>query len=81
MVISTVEDLPYLDCAFEVASAMGTVGLTTGITPTLTGFSQTLLILLMYMGRVGVLSVSIAFITRGRRPAKIKYPEMNVMIG
>ena len=81
MVISTVEDLPYLDCAFEVASAMGTVGLTTGITPTLTGFSQTLLILLMYMGRVGVLSVSIAFITRGRRPAKIKYPDMNVMIG
>ena len=81
MVISTAEDLPYLDCAFEVASAMGTVGLTTGITPTLSGFSQSLLILLMYMGRVGVLSVSIAFITRGRRPAKIKYPEMNVMIG
>ncbi|UQT46738.1 potassium uptake protein, TrkH family [Flavonifractor plautii] len=33
MVVSTVEDLPYLDSAFEVASAMGTVGLTTGITP------------------------------------------------
>ena len=35
----------------------------------------------MYMGRVGVLSFSIAFITRGGRTAKIKYPEMNVMIG
>ena len=81
MVISTVENLPYLDCAFEVASAMGTVGLTTGITPGLTPFSQTLIILLMYTGRVGVLSFSIAFMTRGRYPAKIKYPDMNVMIG
>lgn len=81
MVVSTVEDLPYLDSAFEVASAMGTVGLTTGITPTLTPFSQGLLILLMYMGRVGILSFSIAFITGNRHPAKIKYPEMNVMIG
>ena len=81
MVISTVEGLPYLDCAFEVASAMGTVGLTTGITPTLSPFSQSLIILLMYMGRVGVLSFSIAFITRSGRTAKIKYPEMNVMIG
>ena len=81
MTISTVENLPYLDCAFEVASAMGTVGLTTGITPGLSVFSQSLIILLMYMGRVGVLSFSIAFITRGGRTAKIKYPEMNVMIG
>jgi len=66
---------------FESLSAMGTVGLTTGITPTLTPFSQGLLILLMYMGRVGILSFSIAFITGNRHPAKIKYPEMNVMIG
>ena len=81
MLISTAEDLPYLDCAFEVASAMGTVGLTTGLTPNLSVFSQSLIILLMYMGRVGVLSFSIAFITRSGRGAKIKYPEMNVMIG
>ena len=81
MVISTVEDLPYLDCAFEVASAMGTVGLTTGLTPNLTPFSQTLIILLMYLGRVGVLSFSIALMTRGRSMDKIRYPEMNVMIG
>ena len=81
MVISTVEGLPYLDCAFEVASAMGTVGLTTGITPTLSPFSQTLIILLMYTGRVGVLSFSIALMTRRGNAAKIRYPEMNVMIG
>ena len=81
MVISTLEGLPYVDCAFEVASAMGTVGLTTGLTPNLTPFSQTLIILLMYLGRVGVLSFSIALMTRGRTMDKIRYPEMNVMIG
>ena len=73
--------LPYLNCAYEVASAMGTVGLTTGLTPNLTPFSQTLIILLMYLGRVGVLSFSIALMTRGRTMDKIRYPEMNVMIG
>ena len=81
MVVSTVEDLPYLDSAFEVASAMGTVGLTTGITPTLTPFSQGLLILLMYMGRVGILSFSIAFLTRKQAEHKISYPATDVMIG
>ena len=81
MVISTLEGLPYVDCAFEVASAMGTVGLTTGITPDLSRVSQSLLILLMYTGRVGLLSFSIALATRHGRPAKLRYPEMNVMIG
>ena len=79
--LSALEGLPYLDCAFEVASAMGTVGLTTGLTPNLTPFSQTLIMLLRYLGRVGVLSFSIALMTRGRSMDKIRYPEMNVMIG
>ncbi len=81
MVISTVEGLPYVDCAFEVASAMATVGLTCGVTPGLTPVSQLLIILLMYMGRVGVLSFSIAFMIRAKHQAKLRYPEMNVMIG
>ena len=81
MVISTVEGLPYLNCAYEVASAMATVGLTTGITPELSRLSQSILILLMYLGRVGILSFSIAFMTGNRRPAKLRYPEINVMIG
>jgi len=81
MVISTLEGLPYLDCAYEVASAMGTAGLTCGLTPELSPFSQGLIILLMYLGRVGILSFSIAFITRTRCPAKLRYPEMDIMIG
>jgi len=81
MFISTLEGLPYLDCAYEVASAMGTAGLTCGLTPELSSLSQGLIILLMYLGRVGILSFSIAFITSSRRPAKLRYPEMDIMIG
>ena len=81
MTISTLEGLPYLDCAYEVASAMGTAGLTCGLTPGLSRISQGLIIALMYLGRVGILSFSIAFITRNHTLAKLRYPEMRVMIG
>lgn len=81
MTISTLEGLPYLECAYEVASAMGTAGLTCGLTPGLSPVSQGLIIALMYLGRVGILSFSIAFITRSRTPAKLRYPEMPIMIG
>ena len=55
--ISVYEGLPLLDCLYEAASAVGTVGLTLGITPGLHVFSQTVLIILMYLGRVGGLTL------------------------
>lgn len=79
--ISLVDGVPYLAAAFETASALGTVGLTTGITPTLSTFSHVLLILMMYLGRVGVLSFSVAFLSQGGRQSRITYPESDVMIG
>lgn len=81
MVISVVDSVPFLNAAYETASALGTVGLTTGITPALSRASHVLLILLMYTGRVGGLSVSIAFLTGRKVADKIKYPEFHVMIG
>ncbi len=81
MLIATIENSSYLDCVFEVASAMGTVGLTTGITTALSPFSQGLLIVFMYLGRVGILSFSVAFMIRKKTKAKVRYPEMNLMIG
>ncbi len=53
LAISIYEDIPLLDCLYEAASAVGTVGLTLGITPKLHVFSQVVLIILMYLGRVG----------------------------
>lgn len=79
--ISTVEGLPFMQAAYETASAIGTVGLTTGITPGLSIFSQLLLIILMYLGRVGILSFSMAFLIHQRYPAKIQYPSLDVLIG
>lgn len=79
--ISLVDEVPYLEAAYETASALGTVGLTTGITPTLSTFSHILLVAMMYLGRVGVLSFSVAFLSQGGRKSRISYPESDVMIG
>ena len=81
IVISLADSVPYLHAAFETASALGTVGVTVGITPGLSPLSHVMLICMMYLGRIGVFSCSIAFLTRSRYPAKIKYPDLNVMIG
>lgn len=57
LVISIVEKLPMGVCLFETASAIGTVGLTLGITPNVSVLSQSILILLMFFGRVGGLTL------------------------
>lgn len=81
MAISLIEGVPYLHAAFETASALGTVGVTTGITPGLTVVSKVILIMLMYMGRIGVFTFSVAFLTRARTASKIKYPNLDILIG
>ncbi|MBO4885726.1 MAG: TrkH family potassium uptake protein, partial [Clostridia bacterium] len=57
MAISIVEGLPLLTCLFETASALGTVGLTLGITSRIGLFSRGILIALMFLGRVGGLTL------------------------
>lgn len=81
MALSFVDELPYLKSAYEVASAMGTVGLTAGLTTHLSAFSQGLIILLMYTGRVGLMSFSIAFLYRSRFTKKVSHPTFDIMIG
>ena len=73
--ICFVEKLPLKECVFETASAIGTVGLTLGITPSLGLFSHIILILLMFFGRVGGLTLMYAAISSGgaevaRRPVE-----------
>lgn len=60
MAISKIENLPVLTCLYESASAVGTVGLSLGITPTLGCISKSILIALMYIGRVGGLTLIFA---------------------
>lgn len=81
MAISLVEGIPYLSAAFETASGLATVGNSVGITPSLSPVSATILICLMYLGRVGVFTFSVGFLTRSRHPAKVKYPNLELLIG
>ncbi len=64
MIISHVEQLPLQSCLFETASAVGTVGLTLGLTAHLQAVSKVILILLMYFGRVGGLTMIFAAVAR-----------------
>ena len=82
MVIGGIEGLPFVDVLFEVASAIGTTGLSVGITAGLTPLSQALLILLMYIGRLGPLTVMMALkIRQEESRTNVRCPEEEVMIG
>ncbi len=78
--ISMADKLPMGSCLFEAASAVGTVGLTTGITPGLGIFSRMVLIGLMYLGRVGGLTfIYAAFPVRPKDGARL--PLEKIMVG
>ena len=80
-VISYIESAPFGACLFEAVSAFATVGLSMGLTPTLHTLSHLILILLMYLGRVGVLTLGVAVLMRHREPPKMQYPDADVMVG
>ena len=79
MVMSLLEGLPFLTCWFETASAIATVGLTLGITPTLGTASKLILISLMFMGRVGGLTLINAALSSKKQMGK--YPLDKLIVG
>ncbi len=80
IVISTAEGLPLSTCLYETASAVGTVGLTLGITPQLGVLSQLILIVLMYLGRVGGLTLIYAAISN-KNQSGAKLPLEKITVG
>lgn len=79
--ISTTDTaLPLNDILFECLSAIGTVGLSTGVTGTLNTFSLVILTLLMYSGRVGSVSFALLF-TEHRAPSSVQNPAEKINIG
>jgi trk system potassium uptake protein TrkH len=73
------EDAPFHVLAFEVVSALGTVGLSLGITPNLSVMGKFVIIATMFIGRVGPLTLALAL---GRRsPSPLAYPETRLMVG
>lgn len=78
--ISVYEGLPLLECLYEAASAVGTVGLTLGITPKLHIVSQFILIILMYLGRVGGLTLIYAVLSK-KKKGNARLPLEKITVG
>ena len=78
--ISVYEHLPLSDCLYETSSAVGTVGLTLGITPQLHIPSQIVLIILMYLGRVVGLTLIYATLS-GKKAGNAKLPQEKITVG
>ncbi len=70
----------FLDALFEVFSALGTVGLSTGITPELTDAGKIIIISLMFLGRLGPISV-FAALSRSEKRVRVEYPGEEPMVG
>ena len=81
LTMSIIEGIEFDAALYECVSAVATVGLSTGITPGLGIFSQLLLVFLMFLGRVGIITVGMAALMKGRPDDSIRLPEGKVIIG
>ena len=71
----------FTDALYEAVSAIATVGLTTGITPQLSIPAQMLMIVYMYFGRVGILTISLGFLQEKHAQKQYRYAETGLLIG
>ena len=71
---------PFIQLAFETMSAFGTVGLSAGVTPSLTQGGKCVIIVLMFVGRLGSLTMLAAAVQR-RRGVQVEYPRGEILIG
>ncbi|MCX6012935.1 MAG: Trk family potassium uptake protein, partial [Chloroflexi bacterium] len=78
--LSITEGFGFLNLVFEVFSALGTVGLTTGITPNLSIAGEVIIIVVMFIGRLGPLTLALSLRQRWQ-PVEYRYPEDIVRIG
>ena len=78
--IGLTHGVPFDRALFEVTSAFATVGLSTGITPSLPPSAQIVLVVLMYVGRVGTIAVGTAIALNTRR-RQYRYPEERPLVG
>ena len=79
--ITATSPVGFVDAAFEAISAIATVGVTTGVTTALSIPAQYLIILYMYFGRVGVLTISLGFLVGDRAEERFRYAHTNLLIG
>jgi trk system potassium uptake protein TrkH len=71
----------FTDALYESVSALATVGLTAGVTGSLSIAAQFLIIVFMYFGRVGVLTISLGFLMGTEAEERFRYAQTDVLIG
>lgn len=82
MVLSITEQGDFLDILFEAVSAFGTVGLSRGLTPNLTGIGRLVIIITMFIGRLGPLTMAFAFARKGREnKGTYHYAQEKIIVG
>jgi len=79
--ISATSPVSFVDAMYEAVSAIATVGLTAGTTGSLSAAAQLLIIVYMYFGRVGVLTISLGFLTGDKAEERFRYAQTNLLIG
>jgi trk system potassium uptake protein TrkH len=79
--ISATSPVSFTDGLYEAVSALATVGLTAGVTGSLSIPAQILIIIYMYFGRVGVLTISLGFLMGNRAEDRFRYASTNLLIG
>ena len=80
-ILSITEEQAFIDILFEVVSAFGTVGLSLGITTQLSTIGKLVIILTMFVGRIGPLTMFMALAQRLQVASVIQYPDEEIMIG
>jgi trk system potassium uptake protein TrkH len=78
--LSKLENFPFSSLAFEAVSALGTSGLSSGITAGLSSAGKIVIVLLMFWGRVGILTFSYSLVKRDRSE-NVRFPDANIPIG
>jgi len=79
--ISATSPISFTDSLYEAVSALATVGLTAGVTTSLSIPAQFLIIIFMYFGRVGVLTISLGFLMGDKATERFQYAHTNLLIG
>ncbi|MBN2050576.1 MAG: TrkH family potassium uptake protein [Spirochaetales bacterium] len=79
-ILTLTEDAPLVDILFETVSAFGTVGLSTGLTPLLSSMGRVVIILLMFTGRLGPLTI-LAAASKKTTQVPISFPQADISIG
>lgn len=81
IVMTALEPHDFLSLFFEVVSAFGTTGLSMGVTALLRTSSKILLILMMFIGRIGILALLLMFKPEVKKRGHVEYPEANIIVG